>query len=338
MSATRSPCVTYLHPECFTTSKPRDQIEFIGQSVPWYDEIRGEVAARLSDLPTLPATQCDLVDFERVHDPEYLSTLAAMGRDQDVAKRPTLNAECSGMWYALPGYRYTLGGMMEALRRMRKGELDRAYVFGPPGHHAHADWGHGYCLLNPQAAAGRHAQELGFAHPLIIDWDFHHGDGTQTIFAGDTTVHHVSIHSAIDLYMSMVEVTELGTTVAADEAGHQNIPVLSSFYPDEFWDTVGLAGRFYRAPEAMDAFDQALDCVPWSPDIVLIFSGYDAHKDDCGEEVHAWNYDDFETLTRRVCAFADRHGAPILSVHGGGYRKESVVEAAVRHVRVLGAR
>jgi acetoin utilization deacetylase AcuC-like enzyme len=137
--------------------------------------------------------------------------------------------------------------------------------------------------------------------------------------------------------MSMVKVTELGTTAAAAEAGHRNIPVLSSFYPDEFWDDLGLPGDFFRTPEVMSAFDTALENLPWEPDILLIFSGYDAHKADCGEDVQAWEYEDFETLTRRVCELAHRHRAPILSVHGGGYTKPYAVEAAVRHVEVLGA-
>jgi len=61
------------------------------------------------------------------------------------------------------GYQYGLGGMLAAIDRMKAGVLDRAYCFFSGGHHAHADWGHGYCLLNPQAAAVRYAQERGFA-------------------------------------------------------------------------------------------------------------------------------------------------------------------------------
>lgn len=60
-------------------------------------------------------------------------------------------------------------------------------------------------------------------------------------------------------------------------------------------------------------------------------SGYDAHLEDCGEDVQKWTNADFEVLTRKVCRFAERHDIPILSTHGGGYKRPVAVEAAVRH-------
>ena len=105
--------------------------------------------------------------------------------------------------------------MYEAVRRMKASTLERAYCFSIGGHHAHPDWGHGYCILNPLAVTARYAQEQGFEKVLIIDWDHHHGDGTQAIFANDKTVYCISIHSAIDLYMSFQKVLRQGTTTAA---------------------------------------------------------------------------------------------------------------------------
>jgi acetoin utilization deacetylase AcuC-like enzyme len=79
--------------------------------------------------------------------------------------------------------------MFEAVEQMKRGNLERAFCFCLGGHHAHRDWGHGYCLLNPLAATARYAQELGLVRVLIVDWDIHHGDGTQAIFAHDDTVY-----------------------------------------------------------------------------------------------------------------------------------------------------
>jgi acetoin utilization deacetylase AcuC-like enzyme len=321
--------------ETFTTSKPRGEIDFIGQSLPFFDSVREALAAELPPYPTIPPIECGLEEFERVHFREYLRALESLAAGEPVAGEPKRSAECSGLEYALPGYRYTLGGMMEMLRRMKGGSLSRGYVFGPVGHHAYPDWGHGYCLLNPQAAAARYAQELGFTRPLIIDWDFHHGDGTQAIFSGDPSVHCISIHSAVDLYMSMIGAAEQGTTLAAERAGHRNIPVLSTLYSEDHWKELEFGGTFCRGPEVMECFDEALENVPWEPDIVFVFSGYDAHVEDCGGDVQRWTDDDFATLTRKVRDYSDARAIPILSTHGGGYEIETTVRAARRHIEAL---
>ena len=329
------PVATYLHPETFETSRPRGDITFIGQSLPYYDSVRERTAAALSEYPSLPAVKADLADFERVHTKEYLAKLQAMAQDQPIDDPPKRSAECTGLEYALPGYCYSLGGMMAAVRLMTEGQLDRAYCFGLPGHHSYPDWGHGYCLLNPQPAAARYAQEIGFSHPLIVDWDLHHGDGTQAIFNRDDSVHCISIHSAVDLYMSMMRVHEAGTTTAARAAGHQNIPLLSTIFPHEFWEKAGLPGEYYRYDQAMARFEAALTQVPWAPDIVFVFSGYDAHAEDCGADTHEWTEDHYRTLTRLVCDFADSCDAPVLSVHGGGYDPDVAVRSAIAHVETL---
>ena len=191
--------------------------------------------------------------------------------------------------------------MLEALDHMKSGLMDRAYCFSLGGHHAYADWGHGYCLLNPQAAAVRYAQERGFTRVLIVDWDLHHGDGTQSIFAHDASVYCLSIHSAADLYMATQRVMKDGTTTAAEAAGHCNIPLLSEIYTDEMAAQLGLSGMWYRASESLKtAFQTALDSLPWTPDLICLFSGYDSHRDDCGAGITDWTNDDFCWLTRHI--------------------------------------
>ncbi len=325
----------YLHPETCLTSRPIEQIRFIGHSLPHFARVREELARRLTHYPQLPLRQADFAEFQRVHKASYLATLQHMALDEPVNDRPRLSAECTGFEYGLPGYQYGLGGMLNAIDQMKSGALDRAYCFALGGHHAYADWGHGYCLLNSQGAAVRYAQEQGFARVLIVDWDIHHGDGTQAIFAHDASVYCLSIHSLADLYMATQRVMKAGTTTAAEAVGHCNIPLLSEIYTDEMTEELGLGGRWYRANESLVAFQAALNSLPWLPDLICIFSGYDSHRDDCGAGITNWTNDDFRWLTQRVLDLAWRSNCPVLSVHGGGYQLPVTVVAAVEHVDVL---
>ncbi len=189
---------TYLHPHTGYTSKPADQIRFVGHSYPHFSQIRAELAKVLADYPALAARKAEYGDYFCVHTREYLDKLKKMAADELVEELPRLSAECTGFEYCLPGYLYGLGGMLEAIDQMRAGTVERVYCFSLGGHHAYPDWGHGYCLLNPQAAAARYAQTRGFERVLIVDWDVHHGDGTQSIFGNDPTVYCISIQTLFD--------------------------------------------------------------------------------------------------------------------------------------------
>ena len=326
---------TYLHPHVFSTSKPIDQINFIGQSLPHFDEIRARLAKALVDYPSIPPVQADFTEFYRVHENFYLDKLQQMARDERIQEPPKLSIECAGLEYSIPGYQFGVGGMFEAVSRMKAGTLERAYCFSLGGHHAHPDWGHGYCLLNPMAVTARYAQEQGFEHVLIIDWDHHHGDGTQAIFANDRAVYSISIHSAMDLYMSSRNVLRQGTTTAGEKVGQCNIPILHKNYNDDFWMQLGIEGKYFRAEQSLSEFQSKLGDLPWFPDIMLIFSGYDAHRDDCGRDIQGWVNEDFERLTVYALEAAKKAGCPVLSVHGGGYNPPVTISAALSHINTL---
>jgi len=325
----------YLHPHIGYTSKPVDQIAWAGHSVPYFNQVRQELARVLADYPSLPVRQADFDLYHRVHTAEYLEKLKLMAEDKPVDRPPRLSLECSGYEYCLPGYLYGLGGMVEAIDQMKRGVLERAYCCSLGGHHAYPDRGHGYCLLNPLAAAAQHAQSQGFARILIVDWDLHHGDGTQAIFTHDQHVYCISIHSAADLYMSLVVGLKYGTTTMAQEVGHCNIPLLHDIFDDYFFEQMHLSGKFYRAHESLAAFQAALEQIPWQPDLIFIFSGYDSHKDDGGEGITNWTNEDYQTLTRYVLALAQKANCPVLSAHGGGYNLPVTILAAASHVEVL---
>lgn len=325
----------YIHPHIGYTSKSINLISFVGQSYPHYMRIREELEKTLSAYPSLPVRKADYTEFERVHCQEYLRKLEQMALNQPLDERPKLSIECTGLEYCIPGYLYGLGGMLEAIDQMKKGALERAYCFGLGGHHAHKDWGHGYCLLNPLATAARYAQTQGFKKILIVDWDIHHGDGTQSIFSHDSSVYCISIHSAADLYMAKVSGLKHGTTVVGKEVGHCNIPILHEMYEDELFEQLKLEGRFYRSHESLSIFQEALQQIPWNPDLILIFSGYDSHKNDCGNGVTNWTNLEFRQLTEYVLDLAKRVSCPVLSKHGGGYKLPVTLSATLSHVEVL---
>lgn len=326
---------TYLHDETALTSRPVDEIEFVGRSYPYFNSVRKELKNKLDKYNSLEIRSADYSDYLTVHSEIYIQKLLAMASGQNVEHRPKLSIECKGLEYCLPGYLFSLGGMLQAVDEMKLGNIERAYCFSLGGHHAYADWGHGYCILNPSAAAVRYAQRQGFEKVLIIDWDIHHGDGTQSIFANDPTVHCISIHSAADLYMALASGLRHGTTRTGELLGHQNIPILTKIFDDKFMTQADWGGVFYRAEESVNVFADSLQKIPWLPDLILIFSGYDSHKEDQGNEITNWTNNDFENLTKLVLDISRKAFCPVLSVHGGGYNLPVAISAACSHVEIL---
>jgi acetoin utilization deacetylase AcuC-like enzyme len=169
----------------------------------------------------------------------------------------------------------------------------------------------------------------------MVDWDLHHGNGTQAIFAGDRDVYCISIHSGIDLFMSKSVGLYSGTTVAAAETGHCNIPLADHDFSDELIRELNLEGDFFRKEQSLPLFNEALEKIPWQPDLILLFSGYDSHRDDCGMDITDWTEPDYRKLTRAVLNLSKRVHCPVLSVHGGGYNLPVTVASAAAHLAEL---
>jgi len=125
------------------------------------------------------------------------------------------------------------------------------------------------------------------------------------------------------------------TTTTGKSLGHQNIPILSKAYDNEFKKQIEWGGDFYRAEESITEFAAALTKIPWSPDLIIIFSGYDSHKDDQGYDITNWTNNDFVTLTKLVLDLSQKASCPVLSVHGGGYNLPVTVSAACAHIETL---
>jgi len=209
-----------------------------------------------------------------------------------------------------------VGACVAAVDAVAKGELANAFcAVRPPGHHAEPTRAMGFCLFNNVAIGARHAQKAhGYERVAVVDFDVHHGNGTQAMFERDATLFYASSHE-YPLYPG---------TGGAEERGVGNI-LNAPLGP-------GSGSREFRA-----AYERlvlpALD--DFRPDFLLISAGFDAHRADPLSTLELVE-DDFAWVTRELMAVARRHcGDRIVSTLEGGYDLEALAASAVAHVREL---
>ncbi|HMP02322.1 MAG TPA: histone deacetylase [Gemmatales bacterium] len=189
----------------------------------------------------------------------------------------------------------------------------------PPGHHATPAQSMGFCLFNNIAVAARHAQVVhGLRRILIVDWDVHHGNGTQDAFYTDGEVHFVSIHR-FPFYPGSGRASETGSGPGLGAT--RNVPVRFGTSRSEF------LAQFQGAIETQTARCQ--------PELVLLSAGFDAHAEDpigsLGLEV-----EDFGTMTRQVLDVAAAHSqSRVVSLLEGGYHLLRLAECVTQHLEVL---
>ena len=199
--------------------------------------------------------------------------------------------------------RHAAGGACAMVEALLAGEAGVGFcALRPPGHHAEPDRAMGFCLFNNVAVAARHALDsLGARRVLVLDWDVHHGNGTNDIFHWSDEVLFVSIHQS-PLYPGTGPLSDAGS---GPGEGHTiNLPVAPGT-GEETW----LALVEHVVAPAARVFD---------PDLVLVSAGFDAHRADplasCRLETSS-----FRELARHARAIADAAGAPVGAVLEGGY-------------------
>jgi acetoin utilization deacetylase AcuC-like enzyme len=281
-----------------------------------------QISARLDE--TGLAAQCvrppwgdaSVDRIARVHDRSYIEAI------HDLAKRgggqPDSDTVVSPASYDVA--RLAAGAACDAVDRVLNGEATTALVIArPPGHHAIQDRAMGFCLFNNVAVAAHAAlAEHNLDRVLIVDWDVHHGNGTQDMFYADDRVAFFSAHRW-PFYPGTGATDETGS--GAGLGFTRNLPV-----------AFGTPRDAYRAQ-----FRQQLEsfAAKVKPQLVLISAGFDAHRDDpigsLGLEV-----EDFGLLTQDVLDVARVHAAGrVVSLLEGGYNPERLAESVAEHLRRL---
>ncbi|RWA87093.1 histone deacetylase family protein [Mesorhizobium sp.] len=206
-----------------------------------------------------------------------------------------------------------IGAANAAIDDVFEGRAANVFVAGrPPGHHAEKTTAMGFCLFNTAAIAARHAQKKHQAERVaIVDWDVHHGNGTQDIFWDDPSVLYCSTHQ-MPLYPG---------TGAKSETGAGNIvnaPLAPSTGSETFRDAF-----LSRVLPSVDAF---------APDLIIISAGFDAHHRDPLAEINLTE-DDFDWATGQLMDRAGRHGGNrLVSLLEGGYDLQGLAFSVAAHV------
>ena len=213
------------------------------------------------------------------------------------------------------------GGAVAAAELVVRGEAPSAFsLHRPPGHHAEADRAMGFCLFNNVAVAARHAIDaLGVGRVLVFDWDVHHGNGTNDLFADTDDVLFVSIHES-PLYPGTGPAGDVGW---GDGEGYTvNLPV-----PGRSGDDVWLAMVDQVVCPLVRAYE---------PGLVLVSAGFDAHADDplAGCLVSDAGFAGMAALVRAACA---AQGIPLAAVLEGGYDVGALARSLCETLAVLGA-
>jgi acetoin utilization deacetylase AcuC-like enzyme len=213
------------------------------------------------------------------------------------------------------------GAVLEAADAVMRGDVGSAFcAVRPPGHHATSARGMGFCIFNHVAVAARYLQSHhGIGKVAIIDWDVHHGNGTEAIFIEDPTVLYVSLHEE-NMYPYTGYVTDRGN--GAGEGFNLNIPL-----PANSDGELALKEWAAKLEPAVDAFQ---------PEFLIISAGFDARVDDPIGGLR-WTDETFAEMTRRVMALAEKWcGGRVVSSLEGGYNPAGLASAALAHVRALG--
>jgi len=276
-----------------------------------------EAAGLLDHLTPLEAPEVDRELLEIVHAKSYIQTVERLAQggggwlDADTAV--SVDSPAAAL--------HAAGGAQRAAEAVCAGEASGAFVaVRPPGHHALPERGMGFCLFNNAAIAAAAARRAGRERVMIVDWDVHHGNGTQAVFWRDPSVVFVSLHQEY-WYPGTGEIEEAGE--GPGEGHTVNIPLPAGTgdggYADVFAEIVLPLFSAFR------------------PDMLVVSAGYDAHESDPlgGMVVTSAG---FGHLTRALAGAAAGAGTPVVAVLEGGYDLPALGASVVATLEALAGR
>jgi acetoin utilization deacetylase AcuC-like enzyme len=276
-------------------------------------------AGLLPRLTPIASSLPDMQWIQNIHTAEYIRRFEELC----LTGRRTLDCEDNQMgpdtWETA---KLAVGGILEAARRIMANEIDNAFcAVRPPGHHAEAGQAMGFCYFNNAAIAASYLKkQWGVERVGIIDFDVHHGNGTQHIFEKDPTVFYYSIHQHPSFaYPGTGREFEVGS--GPGYGFTKNSPVLPGQGDDEY--------RRLIEKDLLPAFKSFV------PEVIILSTGFDAHKDDEMADMRLTT-EGFTWIMRTIMKMAAEYSSGrLLSILEGGYSLERLPELAADHVRSL---
>ncbi|MDH4204953.1 MAG: histone deacetylase [Desulfobacteraceae bacterium] len=273
----------------------------------------------LSKLTIIQASRADLKWIETVHAKHYIERFEAACRAGNSMLDYPDNQMCAETFETAL---LAVGGVLDAAGRVMTGKLDNVFcAVRPPGHHAEYDHAMGFCYFNNAAIAARYLQiEWGIQRVGIVDFDVHHGNGTQHIFEEDPDVFYYSIHQHPTFaFPGTGRAFETGS--GEGDGSTRNYPVLPGDGDKEY---LGLIQR---------------DLIPvieaFSPEVIIVSAGFDAHVDDDMSDIKL-STQGYTRIMERIVALAELYSnGRVISVLEGGYCLKRLPELAANHVKVL---
>ena len=322
----QQPDVTVFYDERMLAHFPDSNVDFLpgrldkrvrsilsGLNVQWkYPEHPGRITAIMDllakePIPGVhiePGKAATLEQLSRVHTTSFLDDIFSL-RNESAWLDVDTTAVSPG---SVQAAEVAAGTAIAAVEAVVQGRTNSAFaVVRPPGHHAEPVRARGFCLFNNVAIAAAHAQDaLGCERVLIVDWDAHHGNGTQDIFWADPNIMFFDIHRAAPFYPGTGALADVGA--GRGEGTTINVPM-----PGGAGDQAYLKAMREILIPAADYF---------KPDLVLVSAGFDAHWYDLALNV---SYEGFAGMTRIVQDIADKHcGGRLAMILEGGYNTESL--------------
>lgn len=291
------------HPECGHRVSDANNV-ISGQ--PWF-----------SNLHRLEATKAEVQWIGAVHDERYIDRVKqACAQQQRHVDSPDVSICQASYDVAL----HAAGSVLEIADQIMAGHVDNGFaMIRPPGHHAEADAAMGFCLFNSIAIAARYLQKkYHLERILILDWDVHHGNGTQHIFEQDPSVFYISLHQ-FPHYPGTGALSDTG--IGKGAGATLNCPM-----------SAGLGDAHYAQAFKEIILPRAKN---FAPDAVLISAGFDAHFADPLGDINL-NSQSYVWMTQMMMELADQCCAGrLISVLEGGYDLDALAESITQHVKTI---